>query len=221
MTTESITGKGLNAIMDGYSRIFKIKGKEDEFFYEAALKEAMQISCTKSDLGIICQEMEKAYSTWLKYGLDYLPEYCKEGLYISALINSNLKEDETLPLKLHSELGYIGYKHRAGTLVIEGNTRIGTGMWMSGGKIIVKGNAGSYTASGMAGGELIVEGNAGQWAGFMMRSGKLAVKGDAGRFAAFGMEGGILVVEGKIQGGLNHPARGEVWEAGKKIYPAR
>lgn len=80
------------------------------------------------------------------------------GLYISALINSTLKEGEMTVIRPGIVLNCLGYRHSRGTLIIEGHVGDFTGTLMSGGQLIAKNKAGRYTCSGMRGGKLAVNG---------------------------------------------------------------
>ncbi len=80
------------------------------------------------------------------------------GLYISALINNIIKENEKIVIRPNLILNCWGYRHSKGILVIEGHAGDFTGSLMSGGELIIEGNTGRYSCSGMRGGKLVVNG---------------------------------------------------------------
>lgn len=103
----------------------------------------------------------------IKYEKKDIEEFCKlisgdskniVALYISALTNEAMKEEDTITLNPRMLMNFLGYKHQKGKLVIEGNTGCFTCSEMTGGEVNVKGNAGQYTASGMTAGKLKVDG---------------------------------------------------------------
>ena len=100
---------------------------------------------------------------------------------------------------------YLGFKMSAGELVIEGNTDLYVGAWMTGGKILAKGSVEGFAATGMKGGELVIEGNAGNYLGAAYRGdwrgmsgGKILVKGNAGSDIGMYMLGGEIVINGNV-----------------------
>ncbi|MCG2718814.1 MAG: hypothetical protein L6408_08285 [Nanoarchaeota archaeon] len=141
--------------------------------------------------------------------LEYEPEL---GMYISALAEKFMVGDNSLMfIRLAKELDFLGFGHKRGTLVIEGNVRSNAGCFMEGGKLIIKGNTGLSPGTLMNGGEMIVRGNAGDQAGDRMSNGALILYGHTGKLAGQYMKGGNLAIQGNADGLVGYEmANGEI-----------
>lgn len=133
-------------------------------------------------------------------------------------------EDETVVWRGDcSRVKFIGAGLSRGTIRVEGNAGMHTGVHMTGGEIFidgnvddwlgaemrggtirVRGNAGHLVGGvypggqrGMAGGVILVEGNAGNEVGHRMRRGVIAIGGDCGDAAGFNMLAGTILVFGE------------------------
>lgn len=108
----------------------------------------------------------------LNYSKKDVEDFCKliagdskniAALYLSALVNSIIQDNETIALKPNLLLDCFGYRHQKGRLIIEGNAGNLACFEMIGGEVIVD-NAGYFTGSRMIGGKLIVKGRIGSLA---------------------------------------------------------
>ncbi|MBU4501564.1 MAG: hypothetical protein KKA79_03165 [Nanoarchaeota archaeon] len=162
----------------------------------------------------------------LEYGLKDVEELSKRikletekhrklGIYLSALVNKIITENDVVTLNLEEELDGIGMYLQKGKLIVEGNAYDYTGCGMEGGKLIVEGNVHDATGISMKGGELVVKGNAYDYTGCDMEGGKIVVEGNANDYTGSCMSGGELVVEGKIGSISNSFRNGVIIEGGK------
>jgi len=118
------------------------------------------------------------------------------GMYLSALINKVITENDKITLTLEEKLNFIGTYQEKGTITVEGDANDHTGYGMKGGKITVKGDAEYYTGRWMQGGELTVKGNTNNYTGYGMKGGKITVKEDVDNHTGYGMKGGKITVKG-------------------------
>lgn len=101
------------------------------------------------------------------------------GIYISALINKVIKEDDIITLKLNLELEAIGMRLKRGTLITQGNV-------------------GNYLGSEMEGGEIVAEGRVKDFIGLSMKGGKITLKGEIqAHYIGLCMTGGEITKKGQ------------------------
>ena len=134
--------------------------------------------------------------------------------------------EETIRITIEgdaSEVRRVGFKMKAGEIVVNGNIGMHLGEKMCGGKIVVNGNAGQWAGSelkgglieihgnasdylaspyrgsdrGMKGGKIMVDGNVGSDSAVFMKGGVIKIRGDAGPFLGFRMRDGAIHVEKK------------------------
>lgn len=79
-----------------------------------------------------------------------------------------------------------------GSILIEGDAGMSTGILMRSGAIDLSGDADRNTGVLMRGGRIVVRGNAGDFTGAEMRGGEIFVAGSAGSFACAMMKGGSI-----------------------------
>ncbi|MBU4501563.1 MAG: hypothetical protein KKA79_03160 [Nanoarchaeota archaeon] len=178
--------------------------KDRYYCYYYGEKLAQKIDYNKTELEILSQKITitKENDKWL-------------GIYLSALVNKIINEDDEITLTPKYPLNGIGECHKKGRLIVQGNASDYTGFYMKGGRLVVEGNANDNTGYGMVGGELVVEGNANGFTGCCMSGGRLVVEGNANDDTGFGMVGGGLVVGGKINSISNDFRKGVIIEGGK------
>jgi formylmethanofuran dehydrogenase subunit C len=94
----------------------------------------------------------------------------------------------------NTQLHYIGYRMKTGSITIEGDAGDFTGAEMQGGVLICKGNTGERTGDTMRRGILLIEGNVGDYCAANMRAGTLGVLGNTGARLGYGMKRGTLLL---------------------------
>jgi len=214
--------KKLDALLDGCQEFLQKTekyGGNIHDLYKAGEELASKLSYTKNDLEILCQEITIPETEVSKnpYAPDSFlgPREQYLGLYIAALTNKIIREQDILILKPKAKLFGLGAFLKKGRIIIEGDTRGGVGYHMSGGGIIVNGNAKDYVGAGMEGGEIrvngnvehglgtfmkggkiIVEGSAKNNAGAYLKRGEIRIGGDVEKYTAQGMRGGLMTIGG-------------------------
>lgn len=148
--------------------------------YNLAEEIAEKTVYTKDDLEDLSQEIAApSKHNWYKEDLNeeeriekgilYENEHSYLGLYLSALVNKIIKEDDVIRLAMNDlKLEGLGAYLKKGFLRIEGSTRFYTGFKMQGGTLIVEESTGNYTGFKMQGGTLIVRKTAGFRTGIHM-----------------------------------------------------
>jgi len=117
------------------------------------------------------------------------------GLYLTALAQNMIKEDDKVIFKPNMMLNWLGTFWKKGTLVIENDVDTNVGSFMEGGNIIVFGNAQDSAGTLMKGGELKIYGCVQNHLGDRMSGGKIVVTQNAGDRVGQYMKGGLLIVE--------------------------
>lgn len=119
------------------------------------------------------------------------------GLYISALINRIINENDTVTLHLDVPLNWIGAYQEKGTTAINGDLGYFTGLFLQGGTLLVEGNTGHRTGNGMEAGKIVITGRTGE---------------DTGDF----MKGGEIITYGPIKA-VSSNCRGTIYSMGKRL----
>jgi len=124
------------------------------------LQQAHKLTLSK-ELHEFAQELSKD----IDYGKIEIEELVKklgdesyDGIFLSALINQVIKENQTFVLEPKIKLLGIGTFLKQGNIIVKGDVGNYTGHWMEGGKITIYGNAGIKTGHMMCGGEITVYG---------------------------------------------------------------
>lgn len=118
------------------------------------------------------------------------------GIYISALINKLIEEDDIIILDANNEFLGLGSYLERGTLMVKGDIGHETGYSMKGGKIIVKGSVKDMPGFNMLDGKIIINGYAGRWVGNCMEGGEILIGRDVENRVGNEMRGGQIIVNG-------------------------
>ncbi|MFH0860861.1 MAG: hypothetical protein V1921_06635 [Candidatus Altiarchaeota archaeon] len=123
----------------------------------------------------------------------------KTGLFLSALMRNST--ETRFQLKPTRDMYYLGWR-------------------LSGGKkITVLGDLGNYAGLEMTDCEMHITGDAGSGTGAHMSNSRITVDGSTGDSTGAGMKSGTIKVGKKIQHIEPNIEGGEIWEAGKKVWP--
>lgn len=93
-----------------------------------------------------------------------------------------------------SQMHYIGYRMKTGSIMIEGDAGNFTGAEMQGGTLICNGSTSERTGDNMRRGLLLIEGNTGDYCASNMRAGTLGILGSTGAYLGYGMKRGTLLL---------------------------
>jgi formylmethanofuran dehydrogenase subunit C len=93
-----------------------------------------------------------------------------------------------------SQLDYIGYKMKNGSITIQGDTGDFLGCQMQNGTIICQGSAGDRVGDQMRRGVILIDGNAGNYCASRIIAGTIGIYGQVGKFLGFAMKRGTLLV---------------------------
>ncbi|MBU4502044.1 MAG: hypothetical protein KKA79_05595 [Nanoarchaeota archaeon] len=151
-------------------------------------KLANKLDYTKHDL--------EEVSSWIKvnnFGETY------QGIYLSALVNKIIKEDEEIIIRPINLLSCVGTCLKKGKIIVEDNTD-------------------SFTGHRMMGGELHIKGDCGVSVGNQMKGGKIIVQGYLDRDVGPAMEGGEIVGYGGIEY-ISKSCKGKIFNGKTQIWP--
>ena len=126
--------------------------------YQKMIKIAEKTGCTGEDIAAFCEELNRHPFI---YRLTRFVQRRKTGIYISALVNSCIDENETIAIKPPKKLHFIGSYLPRGTLIIDTDVGSHACTEMENSKVIIKGNAGGYLGILAKYGRIEVEGNVG------------------------------------------------------------
>jgi len=228
---------GIEGIVDAYGdwlKGFSSKTPVDEI-YEIALGMVDRMGYAPEGVVKFCSSIGN--KEVVKISDDYASIMQVSGIYVSALVNGIIQSNETIRIKPNTALSWLGFMHKSGELIVEGDAGNFIGRSMSGGKLTVKGsvldelgyrmeggllyvegNAKDYAGDEMESGEILVCGSAGHYSGVNMNGGEAIIMGNAGKHAGSGMKGGKLVVMKKIKSLGISILGGEIWENNKLIW---
>lgn len=148
-------------------------GKSLELKYGIAEQLAGSITYTKKNI----EELSKKIPLNTFIDFDYQKFL---GVYLSALINKVVEENDKIELAPDLELNGLGMYLRKGVLLVYNNVHEWTGSNMTGGKLMIFGNAGMYAAHRMKNGILFIKGDLGEIVGFNANGGEIFVDGLVG-----------------------------------------
>jgi formylmethanofuran dehydrogenase subunit C len=103
-----------------------------------------------------------------------------------------------------TQLHYIGYRMKTGSMTIEGDAGNFTGAEMQGGVLVCKGNTGERAGDTMRRGLLLIEGSTGDYCASNMRAGTIGLLGSTGAYLGYGMKRGTLLLS-------QNPAEQATW----------
>lgn len=126
------------------------------------------------------------------------------GVFLSALVNKIIRNDDIVTLKLKPSLDCIGMNLERGTLIVKGDVRDFAGRAMKSGNLIIEGNANNSTGCSMEGGFIAVKGSAKDYTGNAINEGIILVHGNTQNLAGYDMKGGKLVIEGDAYDSLGN-----------------
>lgn len=135
-------------------------------------------------------------SSWLK-AINHGDTY--QGIYLSALINKIIKDDENIMIRPTTILSCIGSYLQKGKLIVEGHTA-------------------SFTGHKMMGGELHIKGDCGVSAGNQMKEGKIIVQGSLDNDVGPSMSGGEIIGYGGIEY-ISPSCKGKIFNCKQQIWP--
>jgi len=149
---------GIGFLVECYSNLVAEPFTGVDQFYEAAIAAASKsLPYTAKDIADYCREMPVVYQDVKHIGINApvykkMPQIWGEGYFISALVNSIIKEDETIEISPHRPVDALGYMHSKGTLIINGSISV-VGVGMTGGIVRVNGKVG-LVGLNISGGEV-------------------------------------------------------------------
>lgn len=136
--------------------------------YKEAEKMVQKISCTKKDVEDLSIVIDRVFLQELENKVDkrcheftvrdlyfYFPNI---GIYLSALTNKIIHDDEKITLSPGYPLTGLGTSLKEGTLIIESETGSHTGFMIKGGKLVLKKDTGDYLGAMGKKGEIYIEG---------------------------------------------------------------
>jgi len=121
------------------------------------------------------------------------------GIYLSALVNKVIKNEDMIMLSVSTEFS-------------------GLGSYMKQGVVIVRGDLGDYTCNNMEGGLMVVKGNTKGNTANYMSGGKLMIDGNVGWFTGWGMKKGEVYIEGTVSH-ISPNCKGKIYNKDELIWP--
>lgn len=157
--------------------------------YNYGERRAKKLIYTKHDLEELSTRID----------MNHKDDGCYLGIFLSALINKIITEEETIILRPIVPLH-------------------GVGAYLTKGRVIVDGDVGFFLGHYMEGGEMIVEGSAQHDTGNGMKGGRLVIKKDVGICTGIFMESGEIVVYGEIRD-IAKSCKGNIYHKDKLVWP--
>lgn len=212
----------------------EMDARPDPVAVKALLKSCEELSKVRLELNNSNPEVPEMYERYnqLAEKIDYskkdLERFCRIlyleknsgdvflGLYISALVNKIIKEEDDIILEPAFKLSGLGAFLPRGSLRIIGNTLAYTGAYMAGGALVLVGDSGSFTGMKKKGGDITVTHDAGSFAASYMEGGTFKAK-KLESFSVYCMENGKVVADEIEDNNIGWMMRGGELHASKII----